>query len=41
MPSLGAVFSNIRRTLSELSERARLALRNVSLAIRRLVSPRG
>jgi len=41
MPSLGTVFSNIRRTLSELSERARLALSNAWLKMRHFVSPRG
>jgi hypothetical protein len=41
MSSLGAVFSNIRRTLSEFNQRVRLGLRNVWLTIRRVVSPGG
>jgi len=41
MPSLGAVFSNVRRTLSERSQRAGLALRNVWVKMRGLLSPRG
>jgi len=40
MASLETALLNIKRTLSERSQRAQLALRNVWLKMRGLVSPR-
>jgi hypothetical protein len=40
MASLETAFLNMKRTLSERSQRVRLALRNAWLKTRGLVSPR-